>query len=111
MVIVFALLLAILFFVLGIAIVGFVFKLFWWLVVGIVIGALARLVLPGVQPIGALATALIGIAGSLLGGILADSVFDVGSFLQFVISVGVAVVLVALFAESAGPRSVPGQGG
>jgi len=49
--------------VLGWWIVGLVFNLLWWALLGLVIGALARLVLPGRQTIGWLGTAAAGIAG------------------------------------------------
>jgi uncharacterized membrane protein YeaQ/YmgE (transglycosylase-associated protein family) len=62
-----------------------------------VIGALARLILPGVQPLGLLETALFGIAGSLLGGIVAKRLLHVGSLLQLLVSIGVAALLVAAF--------------
>src|SRR5207245_704037 len=55
-----ALALVILAVILGIAVIGLVVKLVWWLIVGVLIGALARLILPGSQPIGVLATALFG---------------------------------------------------
>jgi uncharacterized membrane protein YeaQ/YmgE (transglycosylase-associated protein family) len=45
------------------------------LLAGLIIGALARLLLPGSDPIGCLATALLGIAGSLVGGLLSDLLF------------------------------------
>jgi len=81
------------------AIAGLAVKLLWWALVGFVIGALARLVLPGQQALGILATLLFGIAGSLLGGILADA-FDLGAILQFVLAIAVAAVLIATL----GPR-------
>ncbi len=45
------------------------------LVVGFVIGGIARFLLPGRDPMGCLATALLGIAGSFVGGLLADAIF------------------------------------
>ena len=42
----------------------------WWIILGIVVGALARLILPGRDPMGWFATLLLGIAGSLLGGFI-----------------------------------------
>ena len=48
---------------------------------------------PGEQQIGILATALYGIGGSLLGGILGD-ILDLGSILGFLLSIGVAVALI-----------------
>jgi uncharacterized membrane protein YeaQ/YmgE (transglycosylase-associated protein family) len=44
------------------------------IVIGIVIGILARLVLPGRQPIGAGMTILLGIGGALVGGIVASAI-------------------------------------
>jgi uncharacterized membrane protein YeaQ/YmgE (transglycosylase-associated protein family) len=81
------------------AIAGLAVKLLWWALLGLVIGALARLVLPGEQGFGILATALFGIAGSLLGGILGDA-FGLGSILQFLLAIAVAAVLIATL----GPR-------
>jgi uncharacterized membrane protein YeaQ/YmgE (transglycosylase-associated protein family) len=42
---------------------------------GLVIGALARLVVPGRQPMGCIATTLYGIAGSIVGGIIGRILF------------------------------------
>ena len=39
-----------------------------WLIAGLIIGAIARLLVPGRQPIGLLGTMLLGIVGALLGG-------------------------------------------
>ena len=85
--------------VVGWLVVGLVFKLLWWALVGLVIGALARLILPGKQQISLLATAGAGVAAALLGGIVAHAL-DVGSVLQFVIAVAVAVGLIAALAGS-----------
>ncbi len=82
--------------VVGWAVLGLVFKLLWWALLGLLIGALARLILPGRQAIGWLGTAAAGIAGALLGGIVANAL-DVGGLLQFLIAVLVAAGLIALF--------------
>ena len=86
-------------FVVGWVVVGLVFKLLWWALVGLAIGALARLILPGRQPISLLATAGAGIAAALLGGIVAHAL-DLGGLLQFVIAVAVAAGLIAALAGS-----------
>jgi uncharacterized membrane protein YeaQ/YmgE (transglycosylase-associated protein family) len=44
------------------------------LIIGIVIGILARLILPGRQRIGAGMTVLLGIGGALVGGIVASAI-------------------------------------
>jgi uncharacterized membrane protein YeaQ/YmgE (transglycosylase-associated protein family) len=94
-VIVITLLVLVLVLILGIAVLGLVFKLLWLVLVGLVIGALARLVLPGQQQLGVLATALYGIAGSLIGGIVAD-LLNFGAVLGFLTAVGAAALLIAL---------------
>ncbi|HEV2095301.1 MAG TPA: GlsB/YeaQ/YmgE family stress response membrane protein [Chthoniobacterales bacterium] len=43
----------------------------WSIIVGFVIGLLARAIMPGVQNLGFLMTTLIGIGGSILGGLIA----------------------------------------
>lgn len=80
--------------VLGWIVVGLAFKLLWWALIGLVIGALARLVLPGKQSISLLATAGAGVVAALLGGIIA-SALDLGNVLQFIIAVAVAAALIA----------------
>jgi uncharacterized membrane protein YeaQ/YmgE (transglycosylase-associated protein family) len=81
------------------SLVGLAFSLLWLALTGLVIGALGRLVLPGRQDISLVATALIGIAASVLGGILA-SLFDVGWLVQFLVAVALAAVGITLFASS-----------
>jgi uncharacterized membrane protein YeaQ/YmgE (transglycosylase-associated protein family) len=46
-----------------------------WLVVGLIIGAIARLLTPGRDRMGCLATSLLGIGGSFLGGWLGEQLF------------------------------------
>jgi uncharacterized membrane protein YeaQ/YmgE (transglycosylase-associated protein family) len=82
--------------VLGIAVVGFVVELLWWALVGLVIGALARLVLPGEHAIGWLGTIGAGIAGALLGGVIAHA-FDWSGLVQFLLAILVAAALIAAF--------------
>lgn len=48
----------------------------WWLIVGLIAGWLAKLVVPGKEPGGFLATMLIGLAGSFLGGFLTRVLFN-----------------------------------
>jgi uncharacterized membrane protein YeaQ/YmgE (transglycosylase-associated protein family) len=45
------------------------FNILWWIISGFVVGLLARAILPGVQHMGFIRTTLLGIAGSLLGGV------------------------------------------
>jgi uncharacterized membrane protein YeaQ/YmgE (transglycosylase-associated protein family) len=51
--------------------VGFIIVL---LIVGLIVGAIARLLMPGRDPIGLLGTIVLGIAGSFVGGFLQNLV-------------------------------------
>lgn len=46
-----------------------------WLIMGLIVGGLARLILPGRDPMGCLMTALLGIAGSIAGGYIGQLIF------------------------------------
>lgn len=50
--------------------------IFSWILFGLVAGAIARLLVPGRQGIGCLATLAIGIAGALIGGFAGEVLFD-----------------------------------
>lgn len=54
------------------------FALISWIVFGLIVGALARLVLTGRDPMGWLATLLLGVAGSILGGFISYVLFGGG---------------------------------
>ena len=80
-----------------------------FLVAGLIIGLLARLILPGRQRIGLLMTLLLGVVGSLIGGTIANalragSIWEL-NFVGFVAAVAASVALLAV-AE----RSGLGQG-
>ena len=96
MILLVAVLLAIVLLALGIAVIGLTIKLVWWALIGLVIGGLGRLLLPGAQPVGMLATAALGVAAAILGGIIAHAL-DAGSLLQFLIAIAVAAGLIAVY--------------
>jgi uncharacterized membrane protein YeaQ/YmgE (transglycosylase-associated protein family) len=79
-----------------------------FLVAGLIIGALARLIKPGKQDLGLLATLGLGLVGSLIGGIIAwllgtGSIWEL-NVLGFVLAVVAAVLLIGT-AETATARS------
>jgi uncharacterized membrane protein YeaQ/YmgE (transglycosylase-associated protein family) len=81
----------------------------WGLVAGIIIGPLARLVLPGKQNISMMMTILIGAVGAIAGGFIADAI-DVGEtsgidWIKLAIQVGVAAVAVLLYLGMAGRKT------
>ncbi|NUQ61090.1 MAG: GlsB/YeaQ/YmgE family stress response membrane protein [Pirellulales bacterium] len=46
-----------------------------WVIFGLFVGAIARLLVPGRDPMGCLGTILLGVAGSVVGGFLASLLF------------------------------------
>ena len=47
----------------------------WWLIIGLLAGALARLMIPGRQPMGWIMTMILGLVGSVVGGFISTAVF------------------------------------
>jgi len=48
-----------------------------WLVLGLIAGAIARVILPGKQAGGWIAALITGVLGALVGGFIASAVFDI----------------------------------
>jgi uncharacterized membrane protein YeaQ/YmgE (transglycosylase-associated protein family) len=67
-------------------------------IVGLALGGLGRLVMPGSQPIGFLCTLMAGLAGSIVGGFLAQHVLGLSRLPTVLIEIGIAAVAVALIA-------------
>ena len=72
-----------------------------WILFGLVVGALAKLVMPGNDPGGIIVTILLGIAGSLLGGFLGRmlGLYDRGEAAGFLMSLVGAVLLLVLYRQ------------
>jgi uncharacterized membrane protein YeaQ/YmgE (transglycosylase-associated protein family) len=80
-----------------------------FIIAGLVIGALARLIRPGKQNLGLLMTLLLGLAGSVIGGLVANAlgtgdIFEL-NVLGFIVAVVAAVVLIGIAEGTAGSRS------
>jgi len=69
-----------------------------WLIIGLVIGALARLVVPGRQHIGLILTILIGIVAALVGGVVTTAIIGAGhAVITFIVALVAAALLVSAF--------------
>ena len=83
----------------------------WMIIVGLIVGALAKLVMPGNDPGGIIITMLLGIAGSVVAGFLGRAVgwYQTGEPVGFIASVFGAVILLAIYRFIVGRSS--GTGG
>jgi len=63
------------------------------IVIGLIVGLLGRLIVPGRDPIGILATILLGIAGSFIGGFVGRAIFHDQRW-HFILAVLAAALLV-----------------
>ena len=64
-----------------------------WLLLGLVAGALARLLVPGRDPMGWFGTIALGLVGSVVGGLLANVIFDDDAIGLFGSVIGAVIVL------------------
>ena len=76
-----------------------------YILVGLIVGLLARMLVPGRDPIGLLGTLLLGVVGAVLGGWLAGAFFKETSGVDWLASIGVAVLLLLLVRSSSRRRA------
>ena len=83
------------------------------LIIGLIIGGLARLVMPGRDPMGCFMTALLGIGGSLVGGLIGSAIWPATArdsythphrLLHFVLAVIGGVILLWVWRAITGRR-------
>jgi uncharacterized membrane protein YeaQ/YmgE (transglycosylase-associated protein family) len=89
---------------------GYGHRMIGFLVAGLIIGALARLIKPGKQNLGVLATLGLGLVGSLIGGLIAQ-LFGTGSIWElnvigFILAVIAAVLLIGVAEGLVGKNKV-----
>ena len=79
-----------------------------WLIFGLVVGIVAKFLMPGRDPGGFVVTALIGIVGALLGGYIGRAVgwYREGDPVGFIMAVIGAIILLALYRMIIGRRTV-----
>ena len=77
-----------------------------WIIIGLIAGALAKLIMPGDDPGGIIITILIGIAGAIVGGYLASLIGIGGGTIMTIITATIgAIILLAIYRAVAGGRA------
>jgi uncharacterized membrane protein YeaQ/YmgE (transglycosylase-associated protein family) len=83
-----------------------------FIILGLLAGAIAKAVLPGDDPGGLIVTTIIGVVGAILGGFLAqalfdadpmDEFFDISSWLTAIVG---ALILLVIYRMAVGRRAV-----
>jgi uncharacterized membrane protein YeaQ/YmgE (transglycosylase-associated protein family) len=86
-----------------------------FIILGLVAGAIAKALMPGDDPGGWIVTAIIGIAGALLGGFLAgalfdadpmDEFFDISTWLTAIVGSIILLVIYRLVVDRRGGRAL-----
>ncbi len=79
----------------------------WTIILGFVIGVLAKFLHPGKENMGFIATIVVGIAGSFLAGVIGQYLgwYQAGEGAGFIASVIVAVLLLAVYGKVRGGSS------
>jgi len=75
-----------------------------YIVVGAIVGVIARFLVPGDDPMGIVGTIVLGIVGALIGGWAAGAIFEETSGVDWIASIVAAVLLVLAWRAVAGNR-------
>ena len=80
-----------------------------FLLLGLIAGAIAKLIIPGRQPGGWFVTLILGVLGALLGGWLGGLIFGVGleefwSWQTWLLAIGGAVIVLLIYGAIVGRR-------
>lgn len=83
------------------------FGVLGWIIFGLIVGAVAKLLMPGRDPGGFIVTMLLGIAGALVGGFLGRAAgwYGPNDPAGFLMSLFGAIVLLLLYRVIVGRRS------
>ncbi|WP_434995614.1 GlsB/YeaQ/YmgE family stress response membrane protein [Arthrobacter sp. Ld5] len=80
-----------------------------WLVLGLIAGAIAKLILPGRQGGGWVITLVLGVVGALLGGFIGSAIFGVGvdsffSLSTWLLAIGGALIVLVIYGAVTGRK-------
>jgi uncharacterized membrane protein YeaQ/YmgE (transglycosylase-associated protein family) len=81
-----------------------------WIVLGLIAGAIAKLIMPGDDPGGIIVTMLLGIVGAVIGGFLGSRIFGVGlesfwNLQTWIVAIIGSLILLVIYRLVAGRRT------
>ncbi|MDQ3765300.1 MAG: GlsB/YeaQ/YmgE family stress response membrane protein [Actinomycetota bacterium] len=82
-----------------------------WIVLGLIAGAIAKLIMPGDDPGGIIVTMLLGIVGAVIGGFLGSRIFGIGlqtfwNLQTWIVAIIGSLILLVIYRLIAGRRAV-----
>jgi uncharacterized membrane protein YeaQ/YmgE (transglycosylase-associated protein family) len=80
-------------------------EILYYILIGLVVGLLARLLLPGRDPIGIIGTIVVGVLGAVIGGYLAGAVFEETDGVDWIASILVAIALLFIYRRMTAGRT------
>lgn len=83
--------------------------IFGWLILGLIAGAIAKLILPGKQAGGWIITLILGVVGALLGGFIGSAIFGVGideffSLSTWLLAIGGSLIVLVIYGAITGRK-------
>lgn len=75
------------------------------LIIGFLVGAIAKFLMPGKDPSGCLVTIILGLVGSFVGGVIGQSLFGPGYVAGWIASILGAMLLLFVFRLISGKRT------
>ncbi len=83
-----------------------------WIVLGLIAGAIAKLIMPGDDPGGIIVTMLLGIIGAVIGGYLGSRIFGIGlesfwNLQTWIVAIVGSLILLLIYRLAVGRRGAP----
>ncbi len=80
-----------------------------WIVLGLIAGAIAKLIMPGDDPGGIIVTMLLGIIGAVIGGYLGSRIFGIGlesfwNLQTWIVAIVGSLILLLIYRLAVGRR-------
>jgi uncharacterized membrane protein YeaQ/YmgE (transglycosylase-associated protein family) len=79
----------------------------WTIIVGLIVGVVAKLLLPGKENMGMIMTIVLGIAGSLVAGMVGQALgwYEAGEGAGFIASVVFAIIILVIYGKFKGKNA------